>query len=108
MYFTRSYILSMRRSIVAPVTGRSRGAGPYDQSRGQCPSPPWHGALFTTALFVDVIWLLSYTLLDVPALEALGGWNYTGALALFLASGVPTATWRSAPYVRPAGRSRGA
>ncbi|GAA4716419.1 cell division protein CrgA [Phytohabitans rumicis] len=65
-------------------------------SRAPRPSPPWHGALFTAALFVDAGWLLTYTLLSVRPIEALGAWNYLGVLVLLLAASLGAATWRGA------------
>lgn len=58
------------------------------------PSPPWHGALFTAALFLGAGWLLVYTLLSVRPIEALGAWNYLGVLGLLLAASVVAAAWR--------------
>jgi len=58
------------------------------------PSPPWHGALFTAALFGGAGWLLAYTLLPVPPVEALGGWNYLGVLALLLTATLIVVLWR--------------
>jgi hypothetical protein len=60
------------------------------------PSPPWHGALFTAALFGGAAWLLVYTLLSVPPVEALGAWNYLGMLALLGAAILVAAVWRGA------------
>lgn len=58
------------------------------------PSPPWHGALFTAALFGGAAWLLVYTLLSIRPVETLGGWNYLGVLALLLAATLIAALWR--------------
>jgi Cell division protein CrgA len=64
------------------------------KGRIQPPSPPWLGALFTAALFGAAGWLLVYTLLSVHPIEALGAWNYLGALALMLTATVVAAVWR--------------
>jgi hypothetical protein len=70
-------------------------SGTYDRHMStRPPSPPWHGAVFTAALFGSAAWLLIYTLLSVGPVEALGGWNYLGALALTLAATAVTAFWR--------------
>lgn len=58
------------------------------------PSPPWHGAVFTAALFASAAWLLTYTLLSIGPVEALGAWNYLGALTLTLAATIVTTLWR--------------
>ncbi|MCW6003663.1 hypothetical protein K1W54_03575 [Micromonospora sp. CPCC 205371] len=58
------------------------------------PSPPWHGAVFTGALFGAAAWLLAYTLLSIGPVEALGAWNYVGVLALTLAASIAAAFWR--------------
>ncbi|GLI01024.1 cell division protein CrgA [Phytohabitans aurantiacus] len=58
------------------------------------PSPPWHGALFTAALFASAAWLLVYTLLSVGPVEALGAWNYVGVVALTLGASIVAAFWR--------------
>jgi hypothetical protein len=63
--------------------------------RAPRPSPPWHGALFTGALFGGAAWLLVYTLLSVPPVEALGAWNYLGVLALLVVATVAAASWRA-------------
>ena len=62
--------------------------------RARPPSPPWHGALFTAALFGGAGWLLVYTLLSVRPVAALGAWNYLGVLALLLTATLAAATWR--------------
>ena len=62
--------------------------------RTRPPSPPWHGAVFTAALFGGAGWLLLYTLLSVRPIEALGAWNYLGVLALVLTATVVAAVWR--------------
>ena len=58
------------------------------------PSPPWHGALFSAALFGGAGWLLAYTLLSVRPIDALGAWNYLGVLALLLTATLVAAAWR--------------
>lgn len=65
------------------------------------PSPPWHGAVTTGLLFLTAAWLLAYTLLDLPPLEAVGKWNYAGMLGLVAANSVFSQTWRGYDYVRP-------
>ncbi|MEJ3750313.1 cell division protein CrgA [Actinomycetes bacterium KLBMP 9797] len=62
--------------------------------RTPTPSPPWHGALFTAALFGGAGWLLIYTLLSVRPIDALGAWNYLVVLALILTATVVAARWR--------------
>jgi hypothetical protein len=58
------------------------------------PSPPWHGALFTAALFGGAGWLLVYTLLSIRPLEALGAWNYVGVSGLLLTATLVAVLWR--------------
>ena len=48
----------------------------------------------TAALFGGAGWLLLYTLLSVRPVEALGGWNYVGVLALLLTATLIAALWR--------------
>lgn len=75
---------------------------PFGSRASARPSPPWYGAVQTGLLFLDVAWLLAYTLLALPPLEALGGWNYAGMLAVIVLSTVVAQGWRCAEYVRPA------
>jgi hypothetical protein len=65
------------------------------------PSPPWHGAVVTVILFANAAWLLAYTLLSLPPLEALGKWNYAGMIGLIVISSVAQQTWKGERYVRP-------
>jgi hypothetical protein len=58
------------------------------------PSPPWVGALYSAALFGSAAWLLTYTLLSVRPVEALGSWNYVGALILLVTATVIGKIWR--------------
>jgi hypothetical protein len=58
------------------------------------PSPPWVGAVYTTALFGSAAWLLVYTLLSVRPVEALGAWNYAGVLGLLVTASVVGKLWR--------------
>lgn len=62
------------------------------------PSPPWHGALFTVGLFASAGWLLLYTLPPTSPVDALGGWNYLGAIACQLAAILAAARWRGDPH----------
>jgi hypothetical protein len=64
------------------------------RTRERPPSPPWLGVVFTVALFGSAGWLLAYTLLPIRPVEALGAWNYLGALALLLAATATVAVWR--------------
>lgn len=52
-------------------------------------------------LFVNAAWLLAYTLLSLPPLEALGKWNYAGIIGLMVISSVSQQTWKGERYVRP-------
>jgi uncharacterized membrane protein len=65
------------------------------------PSPPWRGAVQTVILFLNAAWLLAYTLLSLPPIEALGKWNYAGVIGLMVISSVLTQTWKGERYVRP-------
>jgi hypothetical protein len=51
----------------------------------------WWGGLYTAGLFGSAGWLLIYTLLPIPGVDALGGWNYVIALALLTT--VPAVSW---------------
>ncbi|GAA2624516.1 cell division protein CrgA [Paractinoplanes durhamensis] len=70
------------------------------------PSGRWLGALITACPLLAAAWLLAYTLLRLPFLEPLGGWNYAGPLALILAVGVLGRAWHGEEYVRPTSTSR--
>jgi hypothetical protein len=70
------------------------------------PSRPWVGGLLTGLLYVQVAWILVYTLLDVPFVEALGAWNYVGNGGLTVVVVMLGRAWRGAPYTRPTSTSR--
>jgi hypothetical protein len=70
------------------------------------PSGAWHGALRTALTYLSAAWILVYTLLSVPPVEALGAWNYVGVLGLFVAVTALGRTWRGDEYVRPVRTTR--
>ncbi|GAA0282749.1 cell division protein CrgA [Cryptosporangium japonicum] len=70
------------------------------------PSGPWHGALSSALIFGGAVWLLVYTLLEVPFVEALGPWNYVGVAATVVLTTLVGYTWRGSPYERPTRTSR--
>ncbi|GAA3396240.1 cell division protein CrgA [Cryptosporangium minutisporangium] len=79
--------------------------GPY-AATGRQPSPPWLGALTSGLTFLGAAWLLAYTLLEVPPLEALGAWNYVGIVGLVVVVTLLGKVWHGADYVRPTRTSR--
>ncbi|WP_035857442.1 hypothetical protein [Cryptosporangium arvum] len=79
--------------------------GPYAPS-GRRPSGPWLGALLSGLTFLSAFWLLAYTLLSLPPLEALGAWNYVGVIALIPVVTVLGKLWRGTDYERPTRTSR--
>jgi hypothetical protein len=88
------------------VTNQGIGPeGPY-RATGRPPSGPWLGALTSGLTFLGAAWLLAYTLLSVPPLEALGAWNYVGVAALVLVITLLGKAWRGADYERPTRTSR--
>ena len=70
------------------------------------PSSPWLGALRTGLVYLSAAWILVYTLLSVPPIEALGAWNYVGVCLLTVAVAVLGKAWRGEPYTRPTTTSR--
>ena len=74
---------------------------------GRRPSPPWYGALFSAVNFLGAAWLLTYTLLPVRPIQALGAWNYLAVLAAIPVQAVLVKCWRGDRYVRPAGPATG-
>ncbi|MFG1928338.1 cell division protein CrgA [Cryptosporangium sp. NPDC048952] len=85
----------------------SKLSGAYGKDRQpKRPSGTWHGALSTALIFGGAVWLLAYTLLDLPWVEALGSWNYVGVVATVVLTTIVGYTWRGAPYERPTHTSR--
>jgi hypothetical protein len=76
------------------------------QAEPKPPSAPWFGALNTALMFLGAAWILVYTMLSVPFVEALGPWNYVGVLLLVVASTLLGKAWRGAAYERPTRTSR--
>lgn len=68
----------------------------------QAPTSPWVGATALLLLCLGTLVLLSYTLLDVPAQQRLGGWNYLVGTALTIGAAVPLRLWHPDPQP-PAG-----
>ncbi|SHN32421.1 cell division protein CrgA [Cryptosporangium aurantiacum] len=79
--------------------------GPY-AATGRPPSAPWVGALSTGLTFLGAAWILAYTLLSVPALEALGAWNYIGVIGLVVVVTLLGKAWHGQDYERPTRTSR--
>jgi hypothetical protein len=87
-----------------PTNEQSRVArDSYAQHAEHKPSPAWFGGLLTGLTFLSAAWILGYTLLDVPFLEALGAWNYAVAIGCIVAQSVLNVFWHGEPYVRPTG-----
>lgn len=55
------------------------------------------GAVVLLLLTLGTLVLFSYTLLDLPWQQRLGGWNYVAALVLVAGSGLPLRRWRPDP-----------
>ena len=57
-------------------------------------SPPWYGGLAIALAWLFILVLISYTLVDIPWQQALGGWNYAIAGGFLLAAAVALRRWR--------------
>jgi len=79
--------------------------GPYAPS-GREPSGPWLGAVTSGLTFLGAAWILAYTLLELPPLEALGAWNYVGVAAIVGVVTLLGKLWHGADYERPTRTSR--
>ncbi|MFI7589319.1 cell division protein CrgA [Spongisporangium articulatum] len=61
---------------------------------GRKPSPPWVGGLVAAMIWVMALWLLGYTLLDLPFQQAIGPWNYLLLLGMVVVLAVVMRRWR--------------
>ena len=59
------------------------------------PSPPWYGAIGTALMTLNVVIILTYTLLDWAWQQSLGAWNYAAVGVNVVLISVVMRNWRA-------------
>jgi hypothetical protein len=64
-------------------------------ARPKPPSPPWYGGITTALLTLNVVIVLTYTLLDWEWQQSLGAWNYAAVGVVVVVTSALMRNWRA-------------